>query len=1022
MKNKNDNLDQAILQESQKFALFYKWLEKHMPPSFFEEIDSENLPLITHSLMELDLQNFFSNIHVKHGAFALCLDNPDSDERILKTHSLRGIKNYRTFVSNAPPPFSNTSSLLRIAIIQFTEFYENPASCQRGLSLEQKKDLFSQLHQKNPGVSEKEFNDLFQKLNNRFLRALSPERLLIALDMFFRAQHRDNCQYEVRYNEDWGKKQTPSLQIVFAWKGVPKYNFLYLTAQMIHRHRLSLKRVSATYIDPYSGQNILLMSLAIHGTSGKAAWEEANITDFLQELVTLKYFEGMDLIENTFIHSGLLRGNAGNLVKSLVYFIHQTLIHVDINAYSFTLIEEGLCLYPELVCLLIKAFEQKFHPESHNLEASEKLCSEFLNEVHKIDTGNELNDARSKNILEQAANFVRFTLKTNFYRNNKSAFCFRLDPSYLNHTPAACREKFKTLPYAIYFMKGFHFLGFHIRFKDLARGGLRTITPQNRELMLSERNNVFSECYQLAYTQQKKNKDIPEGGSKGVIFLEPFAHLKEEVEILERELKEALVPEKEAEPILKAFLAAQKREHLRQSQRSYIESLLTLINCEADGKLKAKHVVDYLKKPEYIYLGPDENMHNEMIEWIAKYSKDHNYKPAAAFISSKPSLGINHKEFGVTSLGVNVCLQEVLDYLGINPYKETFTLKMSGGPDGDVAGNQMLNLLRFYPKTAKLITTIDISGTILDPQGLDLTILAELFSEEKPLADYPVEKLSERGFLLDTRTKNSERQVLYQQKIKGKIEKSWISGHEASKILHQTVHKTRADIFIPGGGRPKTLNENNIADFLIEAKPSAKAIIEGANLYLTPSARETLEKLGVLIIKDSSANKGGVICSSFEVLCGLCLEPQEFLNNKQALVQEILQIIESKARSEAKLLLKTHKASCLPLTEISEMVSEKINGYTYDILSYLEPLPMPQDRQDPLNQALLSYAPATLREQFANRIFTEVPDIHKKAIIACHIASRLVYQRGLSWNPKVTDILPLISQDPTIVGSDDKIQ
>ena len=70
-------------------------------------------------------------------------------------------------------------------------------------------------------------------------------------------------------------------------------------------------------------------------------------------------------------------------------------------------------------------------------------------------------------------------------------------------------------------------------------------------------------------------------------------------------------------------------------------------------------------------------MHNEMIEWIAEYSKKAEYKPGIAFISSKPSLGINHKEFGVTSSGVNVYMEELLKYVGINPLNDSFSLKMT---------------------------------------------------------------------------------------------------------------------------------------------------------------------------------------------------------------------------------------------------------------------------------------------------------------------------------------------------------
>jgi len=44
----------------------------------------------------------------------------------------------------------------------------------------------------------------------------------------------------------------------------------------------------------------------------------------------------------------------------------------------------------------------------------------------------------------------------------------------------------------------------------------------------------------------------------------------------------------------------------------------------------------------------------------------------------------------------------------------------------------------------------------------------------------------------------------------------------------------------------------------------------------------------MIIIKDSSANKGGVICSSFELLPGLILSEEEFLKEKYQIVKEIL--------------------------------------------------------------------------------------------------------------------------------------
>jgi glutamate dehydrogenase len=746
------------------------------------------------------------------------------------------------------------------------------------------------------------------------------------------------------------------------------------------------------------------------------------VADFLKELVTLKFFEGMERIESTFVDTGLLTGNQGNLIKTIVSFVHQVLSHIDVNMYSLTSIEEGICRHPELVVALVQAFDWKFNPANIKLENYTLARDTFLKLVNNLDTGNEMNDTRRKNILKQALNFVDHTLKTNYYRNNKTAFSFRLDPAYMDCMPYPRKDKFPELPYAVFFMRGLHFIGFHIRFRDLARGGLRTVMPSRTEQVLIERNYVFSECYNLAYTQNKKNKDIPEGGAKGVIFLEPLGWIATEMKIYKQELQEQEIDPETINERLAAYQKEQKLEYLYQTQRSYIESFLTLINCEGDGKLRAKHVVDYWNKPEYIYLGPDENMHNEMIEWIARYSKSCDYKPGGAFISSKPGAGINHKEYGVTSFGVNVYAEEVLRYLGIDPEKDPFTIKMTGGPDGDVAGNEIYNIYRFYPKTAKLLATIDVSGTIFDPEGLDLAIMTELFKESKPLRHYPAKSLNEGGFLLDTFTKREQtayaQQTLCYRKIDGKLIEEWLSGNEMNNLLRHNVHQVKADIFIPGGGRPRTLNENNIKDFFDESgKPTARAIVEGANLYLTPFARRTLEKAGVVIIKDSSANKGGVICSSFEVLTSLALSEEEFLKDKPTIVSEILDIIQARSREEANLLLRTHKEKEAFLTDISEWISERINLYKDQLMAHLQNVTLSNDPADPLIRCLLNYCPPLLRTRYQKRILMEVPDVHKKAIIATHIASRLVYYRGLDWSPSLIDVLPLVVLDPIILGS-----
>ncbi len=773
-----------------------------------------------------------------------------------------------------------------------------------------------------------------------------------------------------------------------------------------------MKKVHASYIHPYTKESILIMSIELHSLDLRPAWKVANIPDFIRELVSLKYFASFDQIDALLVSPRLISGNMGNFLRAALNFIHQVLVNADANLYSLEHIEEGLCRHPEITVLLCQCFEAKFHPTTHDFSRYEKLRDEVLKQIDQLDTGQELHDLRRKEILSQTLHFIAYTLKTNFFQINKTAFVFRLDPLYLEKAPFDRKVIFPELPFGIFFFKGMHFIGYHIRFRDLARGGLRTVFPEKRERMLAERDNVFNECYQLAFTQQKKNKDIPEGGSKGVIFLKPYERLEQETKIFSHELENAGYSTEEIQQKIQSFKNEQTVEYLYQTQRSYIKNFLTLINCTRDGTLKTEGIVDYWKRPEYIYLGPDENMHDSMIEWIAKESQEEGYLPGSAFISSKPGIGINHKTYGVTSLGVNVYMEEVLKFLGIDPLTEAFTVKMTGGPDGDVAGNQIYNLARFYPHTAKLIALTDVSGTIFDPQGLDLTACTQLFKEGKSIRHYPPKLLNDGGFLLDKEEKKELStygfQTLLWKKTENQLQQEWLSGNEMNALFRHNVHQVKADVFIPCGGRPRTLNETNETDFLDETgKPTARAIIEGANLYLTGPARRFLEEKGVFVIKDSSANKGGVICSSFEVLVGLCLSANEFLSHKKTLVEEILERIKQCSLNEAGLLLRTHEESGQFLTELSDEISKRINYFTDQIMDHLSTIKLSSDTEDPLNRSFLNYCLPLLRNQYQDRLLN-IPDVHKKAIIACHISSTLVYKRGLKWFPSLVDILPLV--------------
>ena len=257
---------------------------------------------------------------------------------------------------------------------------------------------------------------------------------------------------------------------MIAWRNVPKAGFLSRLAQMIYFHNLALQKVVATHIDLSSTETILILSLGLHGLKGLAAWEEADINDFLREVALLKYFETDDKIDSVFVDTHLL--SAMRLIWCAIspvlsiWFLFM-LIRISIRTTMYWMDFAG---HPELTVQLCKTFRAKFDPEKHDLSQHEKMQKELIDLIDMLDTGQAINDLRRKNVLKQALNFIDHTLKTNFYRNNKSAFAFRLDPKYLDNVPFDRKEKFPELPYEIFFIRGNHFIGFNIRFKDLSRG------------------------------------------------------------------------------------------------------------------------------------------------------------------------------------------------------------------------------------------------------------------------------------------------------------------------------------------------------------------------------------------------------------------------------------------------------------------------------------------------------------------------------------------------------------------------
>jgi glutamate dehydrogenase len=611
------------------------------------------------------------------------------------------------------------------------------------------------------------------------------------------------------------------------------------------------------------------------------------------------------------------------LVLGLCTLVHQRLVHRDRLLFSIERIVATAERAMPIVSDIGALFRARFDPKGALPDA------EFAARAAAIRgrIGTKEDPDGTATILGSLLDAVESTFRTNYFLPRRFGLALRLDPRFLRD------DRRPELPYGTFFVFGRGFFGFHNRFKEIARGGLRVVKPATLAQHARERERVFDEVYGLSWAQQQKNKDIPEGGAKAAILLEHDADITRCV-------------------------------------KSFVDSVLDLI---VDDPAVKPLVVDRFGSKELIYLGPDENITPAHIEWIVARARVRKYALPDAFMSSKPGAGINHKVYGVTSEGVNVFLEVALRARGIDPRKQPFTVKITGGPDGDVAGNMIRILNRDYGANARIVGIADGSGVGEDPEGLDHAELLRLFREALPIASFDPSKLSKRGRVVG------------------------VDSPEGAPLRNTLHNRLVTDAFVPGGGRPATINETNWRDYLTpEGKPSSPIIVEGANLFLTPVARAELFKAGCLIFKDSSANKCGVICSSYEIGASMLLDEKSFMAIKTEFVEQVLEKLRELARSEAELLMaEGRRHPSVPLTELSTTLSKVINDAADAIRASMERW-SPADREL-ARQIVREHLPRKLQETVGERLWTGIPQAYLDWMVAKRLASGIVYREGTSF-------------------------
>jgi glutamate dehydrogenase len=672
-----------------------------------------------------------------------------------------------------------------------------------------------------------------------------------------------------------------------------------------------------------------------------------------------------------FVLTGVMSGEEASLVNAFIGFCHTNCAHNQPHRYTFEDVVRAFHSHPAMALALVRLFAARFDPDvvDRDVRYAAEL-HEVEREVESYNTGHRQLDDFRRSIFHTALVFVKRTLKTNFFVAEKHALAFRLDPAYLEDLGATFTGDLpRQRPFRVTFFFARSGLGYHIGFADIARGGWRTIFAKTRDDYVTVANTLLRENYVLAHTQHLKNKDIYEGGSKLVCVLH--------------------APEVETRE--------QLAQQLHKLQWGLANAFLDIFVTEG-GRAKDPRVVDYYGEEEPIELGPDENMHDQMIEAIAELSVRRGYLLGSGIMSSK-KVGINHKQYGVTSLGVVTFAEIAMSEQGIDIRRDAFSVKLTGGPNGDVAGNGLRLLLERCPRVS-IRLVVDGTAALVDPAGLDRDALSRIVLRAD--ADgFETECLSPGGFVLYRNARRTEGlRELYRrvERTASGLREDWVTADEFHREIDALLFAIPADLFIPAGGRPETIDKDNWRLFLgPDRKPSARVIVEGANSFITPEARLRLQEAGAVVLRDASANKCGVISSSYEIIGNLLLSEQELVQHKEEYVRDVLEILERRSADEARLIMRRHReeGGKRAFTEISDAISIEINANKERLFAFFQSRPDLAEKAV-YRSALLAHLPRLVRDTpvFRERVGT-LPTKYRSAILAAEIGAAMVYSRPL---------------------------
>ncbi|WP_288374848.1 NAD-glutamate dehydrogenase [uncultured Pseudomonas sp.] len=573
----------------------------------------------------------------------------------------------------------------------------------------------------------------------------------------------------------------------------------------------------------------------------------ANGREFWIHDFAFTYSEGLsldlqqlnDTLQDAFIH--IVKGDAENdafnrlvltaglpwrdvaLLRAYARYMKQIRLGFDLGYIASTLNN-----HTDIARELTRLFKTRFYLArklgQDDLDDKQQRLEQAI--LTALDDVQVLNEDR---ILRRYLDLIKATLRTNFYQpdaagQNKSYFSFKFNPRLIPELP-------KPVPKFEIFVYSPRVEGVHLRFGNVARGGLRW----------SDREEDFrTEVLGLVKAQQVKNSVIVPVGAKGGFLPRrlPLGGGRDEIA---------------AEGIA--------------CYRIFISGLLDITdNLKDGGVVPPANVVRHDDDDPYLVVAADKGTatFSDIANGIAN---DYGFWLGDAFASGG-SAGYDHKGMGITARGAWVGVQRHFRERGINVQEDPITVVGIGDMAGDVFGNGLL-----MSDKLQLVAAFNHLHIFVDPNPDPATSFAErkrLFELPRSAwTDYNSAIMSEGGGIFPRSAKSIA--ISPQMKERFAIEADRLTPTE---LLHAML-QAPVDLLWNGGiGTYVKASSESHADVGDKANDAlrvngnelrCKVVGEGGNLGMTQLGRVEFGLHGGATNTDFIDNAGGVDCSDHEV-------------------------------------------------------------------------------------------------------------------------------------------------------------